>query len=176
MSNKKHDYAKLGLKAGLEVHQQLDTGKLFSHAPSLLRSDKPDYVIKRKLHAVAGETGEVDVAVEYEAALDKELYYEGYKDSISLVELDEEPPNTINKEALEAALQLSLLLKAKIEPKIKVMRKIIIDGSNVAGFQRTMQIATNGKLKASKGIIKIETLLLEQEAAKKIATNGKDTT
>ena len=57
------DYTKLKLKAGLEIHQQLDTDKLFSHTPSLLRKDEPDYEIKRKLHAIAGESGDVDVAV-----------------------------------------------------------------------------------------------------------------
>ena len=56
------DYKKIGLKAGLEIHQQLDTGKLFSNSPSYLRSDKPDYVISRRLHAVAGESGKVDIA------------------------------------------------------------------------------------------------------------------
>lgn len=63
----------------------------------LLRSDEPDYIIKRKLHAVAGEGGEVDVAASHEAAQDKEFYYEGYKDTISLVELDESPPRLINE-------------------------------------------------------------------------------
>ena len=82
MVDKELDYAKLGLKAGLEIHQQLDTGrKLFCECPAYLRSDKADVIVKRKLHAVAGESGEIDAAVKHEAALDKEFHYEGYKDS-----------------------------------------------------------------------------------------------
>jgi len=99
------DYAKLKLKAGLEIHQQLDTNKLFCNCPSFLRKDPPDFEIKRKLHRVAGETGEIDVAVEHEASLDKEFIYQGYNDTTCLVELDESPPLEINHEALEITLQ-----------------------------------------------------------------------
>jgi glutamyl-tRNA(Gln) amidotransferase subunit E len=67
------DYEKLGFMVGLEIHQQLDTGKLFCACPGFLRKDKPDFAVGRKLHKVAGETGEVDVAAEYEALLDKEF-------------------------------------------------------------------------------------------------------
>ena len=69
------DYKKLGLKCGLEVHQQLDTKKLFCNCPSVLRNDEPDLIVKRKLHAVAGESGEIDVAARHEMAQDKEFIY-----------------------------------------------------------------------------------------------------
>ena len=82
------DYSKLKFKAGLEIHQQLDTRKLFCNCPSLLRKDEPDFVVMRKLHAVAGESGEIDVAALYQKSLDKEFEYQGY-DSTCLVELDE---------------------------------------------------------------------------------------
>ncbi|MFQ5531949.1 MAG: Glu-tRNA(Gln) amidotransferase GatDE subunit E, partial [Candidatus Nanoarchaeia archaeon] len=92
----KIDYAKLGFKSGLEIHQQLDSaGKLFCNCPSVLRQDEPDFVVKRKLHAVAGESGGIDVAAKYQASLDKEFVYQGY-DTTCLVELDEEPPHKIN--------------------------------------------------------------------------------
>ena len=92
------DYKKVGLKCGLEIHQQLDTGKLFCDCPSILRQDEPDFVIERKLHAVAGESGEVDVAAKYEVEKDKKFVYQGY-DTTCLVELDEEPPHRIDEEA-----------------------------------------------------------------------------
>ena len=57
------DYEKLKFKSGLEIHQQIDTEKLFCDCPSILRNDEPDLIVTRKLHAVAGEKGEVDVAV-----------------------------------------------------------------------------------------------------------------
>jgi len=160
------DYKKLGLKAGLEIHQQLDTGKLFSNSPSYLRSDNPDYVIKRKLHAVSGESGKVDIAAAHEASKKKEFFYQGYKDTISLVELDEEPPRDINKDSLEVALQIALLLNCEIYPVTQIMRKTVIDGSNTSGFQRTVVIAHDGYVKTSFGKVEIESICLEEDSAR----------
>lgn len=160
------DYSKVGFKAGLEIHQQLDTPKLFSGAPSFLRSDAPHYTIMRKLHAVAGESGEVDVAVAHEAAQDKTFYYEGYRDTISLVELDEEPPRPINSEALDIALQVALLLHCDIYPVTQVMRKMVVDGSNTSGFQRTVLIAHNGYIETTFGKVPVDTVCLEEDSAR----------
>src|SRR4030042_7087676 len=99
------DYSKLKFKCGLEIHQQLDSHKLFCNCPSVLRNDKPKFEVSRRLHAVAGESGEVDVAAEYEAGREREFVYQGY-DSTCLVELDEEPPHLINEEALETGLHV----------------------------------------------------------------------
>ena len=167
------DYAKLGFKSGLEIHQQIDAPKLFSGAPSFLRSDEPDYIIKRKLHAVAGEGGEVDVAASHEAAQDKEFYYEGYKDTISLVELDESPPRLINEGALDIALQIALFLNCEIYPVTQVMRKTVIDGSNTSGFQRTVLIAHDGFIETSFGKVPIDSIALEEDSAR-IVTREKD--
>ncbi|MCH8821827.1 hypothetical protein IID23_04900 [Patescibacteria group bacterium] len=108
---KKIDYEKIGLKCGLEIHQQLDTKKLFCNCISLLRQDEPDFEVKRNLHVVAGESGEVDTAASYEVSLNKDFIYQGY-DTTCLVELDESPPRKINQEALRIALQISILLNA----------------------------------------------------------------
>ncbi len=160
------DYSTLGFKAGLEIHQQLDTPKLFSGAPSYLRNDTPHYTIQRKLHAVAGETGEVDVAAAHEATQDKVFQYEGYTDTISLVELDEEPPRPINEEALDTALHIALLLNCEIYPVTQVMRKTVIDGSNTSGFQRTVLIAHDGYIETSFGRVPIDTVCLEEDSAR----------
>src|SRR3989344_8097346 len=146
-----HNYKELGFKAGLEIHQQLDTPKLFSGAPSFLRNDEPHYIIERKLHAVAGESGEVDEAVKHEASIGKSFFYEGYRDTISLVELDEEPAHQVNEEALNTTLTVALLLNCEVYPVTQVMRKTVIDGSNTSGFQRTVLIAHDGKIETSYG-------------------------
>ena len=127
----------MGLKAGLEIHQQLDTGKLFSRTPSLLRNDEPDYEVSRKLHRVAGESGEVDVAVEHEAILDKEFIYQGYNDTISLVELDEAPPQEIDVNALNEAIKIALLtLKESIAEFSSDYKEILAGeiGKHLSGF------------------------------------------
>jgi len=168
------DYAKVELKAGLEIHQQLDTKKLFCSCPSVLRNDEPDLIATRKLHAVAGEKGEVDVAAQYQAALKKEFIYEFYKDNNCLIELDEEPPHVINQEALKIALQVAFLLNCKIIPLTQIMRKTVIDGSNTSGFQRTVLIARDGFIETSYGKVGIDTLCLEEDSARKISDdNGK---
>jgi len=159
------DYSKLGFKAGLEIHQQLDTNKLFCNCPSVLRSDEPSFFIERKLHAVRGERGKVDVAAKFQAKEDKEFIYQGY-DTTCLVELDEEPPHEINKEALKIALEISLLFNCKIIPVSQVMRKTVIDGSNTSGFQRTVMVARNGFIETSKGNVEINFVLLEEDAAR----------
>jgi len=79
------DYSKLKFKSGLEIHQQLDTHKLFCNCPSILRGDLPDFYVERKLHAVAGESGEVDRAAEYQASLKKTFVYQGYRNSTCLI-------------------------------------------------------------------------------------------
>ncbi len=163
----KLDYQKLGLKCGLEVHQQLDTKKLFCNCPSLLRQEEPDFVIKRKLHVVAGESGEIDIAAKHEMEQDNEFIYQGY-DTICLIELDEEPPHEINKEALKIALKIAVLLHAKIFPLVQIMRKTVINGSNTSGFQRTVLIARDGYVETEQGKIRIESVCLEEDAAREI--------
>lgn len=160
------DYKKVGLKSGVEIHQQLDTRKLFCECPSLLRTDGPDVVVKRKLYAPAGETGKIDIAAAYEQSKKKTYVYEAYSDTTCLVELDEEPPHQINQEALKIALQISLLLNAKPLAVTQVMRKTVVDGSNTSGFQRTMLIATGGFVEVNDKKIGIASICLEEDAAR----------
>jgi Glu-tRNA(Gln) amidotransferase subunit E-like FAD-binding protein len=153
-------------KSGLEIHQQLDSHKLFCNCPSILRQDNPDYKTERKLHIVAGESGEIDIAAKHEASKDKTFIYECYKDNVCLVDLDEEPPKEINQDALKVALQISLLLNCEILQHTQIMRKTVIDGSNVSGFQRTVLIAKNGYIDTEFGKVRIDKVILEEDAAR----------
>lgn len=162
------NYQELGFKSGLEIHQQLNTKKLFCNCPSILRKDEPDYEIRRRLHAVAGESGDVDEAAIYQAGLGKEFVYQGYN-STCLIELDEEPPREINKEALMIALHISLLLNCTIQSITQIMRKTVIDGSNTSGFQRTVMIARDGFIETSQGKVGIAGVFLEEDSARTIS-------
>ncbi len=166
------DYEKVGLKCGLEIHQQLESNKLFCNCPSLLREDAPDFFVKRELRAVAGERGEVDVAAEYEQLKGRHFVYEGYNDTTCLVELDEEPPKMLNKEALKVALEAAMLLKAKVVDVIQVMRKTVVDGSNTAGFQRTALVARNGVVDTKEGNVGVVGVCLEEDSARIIKENS----
>jgi glutamyl-tRNA(Gln) amidotransferase subunit E len=175
-SNKKKDYRKLGLKCGIEIHQQLDTHKLFCACPSEIRDEEPDFCVQRKLRAVAGELGNVDPAAIYELLKDQNFIYEGYNDTTCLVELDEEPPHMLNKDALNIVIESSLLLNARIVDELQIMRKTVIDGSNTSGFQRTILVAMDGyvevKTQDGKKKVRIPTICLEEDAARIIKQEG----
>jgi len=162
------DYKELGLLIGLELHQQLDGHKLFCKCPCIIKDTKPNYEIKRKLRVSASELGDFDPAALYELQKGKYFVYQGYKNINCLVELDENPPEELNQNALKIALQVSLLLNAKPVDNVQFMRKIVIDGSNVSGFQRTALIATDGYIETAEGKVRIPTICLEEESAKKI--------
>ncbi len=167
------DYKKLGLKVGLEIHRQIDTNKLFCNCPSLLREDEPDVRIKRGLRAVMSEVGEKDIVAEFEMAKGKYAVYEAYSDTNCLVELDDEPIHTINKEAFEVALQVCLLLNCKIVDEMQIMRKQVLDFSNTSGFQRTCLIGYDGRVETRFGRVKINTVTLEEDAGRKIKETDK---
>ncbi len=171
------NYKELGFKAGLEIHQQLDIKKLFCDCPSLVNDPNEEfYIVKRKLNITEGESGKEDVAARYELSKNKTFFYQAKKTSSCLVELDEEPPHRINEQAIKIALQVCKLLNAKIVSEIVFMRKIVLDGSNVSGFQRTALIGRNGHINTSKGKVSIPTVYLEEEAAKKINENNESVT
>jgi len=167
------DYEKLGFKCGIEIHQQLNTRKLFCDCPSEIRDDEPDIKVRRKMRAVAGELGNVDPAALHEFLRNREIIYEAYSDSNCLVELDEEPPHLLNEDALNVAIEIALLLNAKPFSELHVMRKTVIDGSNPSGFQRTILIATDGFIETSLGKVKIPTICLEEDSARKIKEDGR---
>lgn len=153
------------IKCGIEIHQQLDTNKLFCNCPSILRNDIPKFEVRRRLHAVKGETGEVDAAAKHEAERDREFIYQGY-DTTCLVELDEEPPHLINTEALRIGLHIAMHLNCEILPITQIMRKTVVDGSNTSGFQRTLIIARNGYIETESGRVGIKGVFLEEDAAR----------
>ncbi|MEM2794022.1 MAG: Glu-tRNA(Gln) amidotransferase subunit GatE, partial [Candidatus Methanomethylicia archaeon] len=163
------DYKSIGLKVGLEIHQQIDTKrKLFCHCPTVIQTRSPDYVFRRILKPTQSELGEIDKAAAFEAEKNKVFAYYSFYDSNCMVEHDEEPPHPINEEAVDIALIVSLILNAFYVDEIHVMRKIVIDGSNTCGFQRTAIIALGGYISDAENNIPIQTIVLEEDAARKI--------
>ncbi|MGC9011816.1 Glu-tRNA(Gln) amidotransferase subunit GatE [Thermogladius sp.] len=163
------DYEKLGLRVGLEIHVQLDTReKLFCGCPTKLVEEDSVDVFYRELRPSRSELGEVDPAAVLEWKKGRRFKYNSPRSASCLVEADEEPPHQMNREALEVALAVALSLNMRIVDEVHVMRKIVIDGSNVSGFQRTSLIAMNGWLEDEEGRVRIQTLCLEEDAARKI--------
>lgn len=163
------DYEKLGLKMGLEIHQQLNTAKkLFSPCKCQLTDKKPELKIIRKLRPTQSELGKIDRAAFEESRRKLQFIYESYDHDTSLVEADEEPPHPLNLEALDISLIISSLLNMQVVDEFHTMRKQVIDGSNTGGFQRTGLVATDGYLDTDHGRVAIENLCLEEDAARRI--------
>ena len=161
------DYRALGLKVGLEIHQQLLTHKLFCDCASRLAEDDGGIRFQRHLRPTQSELGEVDAAAIEEARRHLTFVYDAPANTC-LVEADEEPPHHPNEEALDIALEISLLLGAKPVREVDFMRKIVIDGSNTAGFQRSALVALDGGIVVNGKRIGIPTILLEEDAARKV--------
>ncbi len=162
------------MKAGLEVHQQLSVGKLFCACPAEL-SEEVTVSFSRALRATGGESRAVDAAAAFQVSRGLRYRYEAGPTSC-LVEMDEEPPHPLNEAALDTALTLALLLHARPVDEVTVMRKIVVDGSNTSGFQRTALVATDGYLDLDGRRISILSVCLEEDAARKVGeTDGEVT-
>lgn len=169
----KINYRKLKMKAGLEIHQQLDTQhKLFCNCSTAMQEKEPVMNLFRKQHPVASELGMVDIAAQYEYLRDRTFNYQIFKGETCLVEMDEEPPHGLNREALHLAIEVALLLNCEIPSEINVMRKTVTDGSNTSAFQRTMIIGRDGWLKYGSKKIEISQVALEEDAAAIVGGGG----
>ena len=152
--------------AGIEIHQQLDTGrKLFCRCPTLLRETKEHSgEFTRFLRATESEMGEIDRAALEELKHVRRFTYYTY-DTTCLVEDDEEPPQPLNPEALATCLAIAKCFGMHPVGQVHTMRKIVIDGSNTCGFQRTALVALGGSLP---GGARVETICLEEDAAQRV--------
>ncbi|MDD3084574.1 MAG: Glu-tRNA(Gln) amidotransferase subunit GatE [Candidatus ainarchaeum sp.] len=164
------DYKELGLCCGIELHQQLNTHKLFCNCKSKLinESTKPDKTISRRLRAVSSEAGELDSTAKEEQNKNKLFVYNFYNSCNCLVETDSQPPFPVNNEALKIAGVITKLTNSVFVDRSYVMRKQVVDGSNVSGFQRTALISTNGSLDFDFGKVRVDKILLEEDAARAI--------
>ncbi|MDO5821137.1 MAG: Glu-tRNA(Gln) amidotransferase subunit GatE [Methanobrevibacter sp.] len=170
------NWDELGLMMGLEIHQQLNTKhKLFCPCSTDLTDDEHDEEIIRNLRPTQSELGQIDRAALQESLRDMTFKYEAYNNHTCLVENDDEPPHALNREALDICITIASLLNMKMVDEFHTMRKQVIDGSNTGGFQRTGLAATDGYLDTPYGRVAIESLGLEEDAARRIDSDGEYT-
>jgi glutamyl-tRNA(Gln) amidotransferase subunit E len=162
----------VGVKVGLEIHQQLATNKkLFCNCTPI---ETEEYSIKfqRKLRAAKSELGEYDPAALFEKSKSKSIMYFANPESSCLVEQDEEPPHELDVDAKRISLIIASALKSKIFSEVYPMRKTVVDGSNTTGFQRTMLISQGGYFEVEGKEIGIQSICLEEDAAKNLGDEG----
>jgi len=163
------NYKKIGLKVGLEIHQQVDSEKkLFCGCNTELFKGDPEITFSRQLRPTQSELGQIDYAAFFEFQKGSTILYEGDQETACLVEMDEEPPHELNHQALKAALVISLMLNTRPVNEVHVMRKTVIDGSNTTGFQRTCIVAVGGEIAIEGKKVAIQHVGLEEDAARKV--------
>ncbi len=162
-------YEKYGLKVGLEIHFQLDTGrKLFCKCPPEFSESPEGIKLIRRLRPTQSELGQIDPAALFEFEKGLIIEYIAPPDSTCLVETDEEPPHYPDIKSIEVAIRLAKFFDMKIVDEIQFMRKIVVDGSNTTGFQRTAVVAYDGSFSLDGKKYGVQTITVEEEAARLI--------
>ena len=169
------DFEKIGLKVGLEIHQQLNTDKKLFCKCKPIENDEYTEKFSRSLRTAKSELGKIDPAALFEKAKSKKINYYANSQSSCLVEKDEEPPHDLDHDAKKISLLISSMLESKIFSEIHVMRKTVIDGSNTSGFQRTMLVSQGGNLKVGEKKIGVQAVCLEEDAAKLLSNEQNET-
>ena len=169
------DFEKIGLKVGLEIHQQLNTDKKLFCKCKPIENDEYTEKFSRSLRTAKSELGKIDPAALFEKAKSKKINYYANSQSSCLVEKDEEPPHDLDHDAKKISLLISSMLESKIFGEIHVMRKTVIDGSNTSGFQRTMLVSQGGNLKVGEKKIGVQAVCLEEDAAKLLSNEQNET-
>jgi len=162
----------VGLKVGLEIHQQLATNKKLFCSCRPIESDEYYMKFQRKLRAVKSELGEYDPAALFEKSKSKTIMYYSNPESSCLVEQDEEPPHNLDKDAKELVLVIASSLNSKIFSEVYPMRKTVIDGSNTTGFQRTMLFSQGGQIDVDGDKVGVQSICLEEDSAKLLGDRG----
>ena len=156
----------IGLKVGLEIHQQLSTNKKLFCNCFPAETDEFTSKFSRKLRVSKSELGEYDPAALFESTKSKTMVYYTNPGSSCLVERDEEPPHELDSDAKNIAVLISCALNSNIFGEIYPMRKIVIDGSNTSGFQRTLLVSQGGCIEVNGKKVGVQSICLEEDAAK----------
>jgi glutamyl-tRNA(Gln) amidotransferase subunit E len=168
-------YSELGFKSGLEIHQQLKTKeKLFCRCPVGIYQEFDDYdaELVRHMRPTLSELGEYDGTALMEFRTRKEIIYRLKNQTACTYEIDDTPPFPLNREALEIAMEISLLLKQYIVGEVHITRKQYLDGSIPTGFQRTAIIGIEGDIPLRNKNIRLIQLSIEEDSCREVSDIG----
>ncbi|MBK7257826.1 MAG: Glu-tRNA(Gln) amidotransferase subunit GatE [Ignavibacteriae bacterium] len=167
------DYAAVGFRSGLEIHQQLlTTKKLFCRCPAGRYSEEYDAEILRHMRPTLSELGEYDGTALMEFKTKKEIIYLINRDTVCTYEMDDTPPFELNTDALDIALGIAMLYGCAMVDEIHIARKQYLDGSIPTGFQRTTIVGVDGSVPYKDRRINIVQLGLEEDACREVSDIG----
>jgi glutamyl-tRNA(Gln) amidotransferase subunit E len=168
-------YDNIGFMSGLEVHQQLLTReKLFCRCPAGRFNDNSlfDAEVIRHMRPTLSELGEYDGTALMEFKTRKTIIYRIKNETTCTYEVDDTPPFPVNREALDIAIEISLLSKLNIVGEVHITRKQYLDGSIPTGFQRTAIIGVEGEIPLRNKKIRLIQLSLEEDSCREISDIG----
>lgn len=167
------DYAAVGFRSGLEIHQQILTEKkLFCRCPARRYSEKYDAEILRHMRPTLSELGEYDGTALMEFKTCKEIIYRIHRETVCTYEMDDTPPFEINDDALDIALAIGMMYNCSMVDEIHIARKQYLDGSIPTGFQRTSIVGLDGKIPYKDREISIIQLSIEEDACREVSDIG----
>lgn len=169
------DWKRIGFMSGLEVHQQLNTRqKLFCRCPAGIYHQDEEYdgELIRHMRPTLSEMGEYDGTALMEFKTRKEIIYRLNNENACTYDIDDTPPFKINREALDYAIEISLLSNLNIVGEVHITRKQYLDGSIPTGFQRTAILGVEGEIQISNKKIRLIQLSIEEDSCREISDIG----
>jgi len=169
------DWKRIGFMSGLEVHQQLNTRqKLFCRCPAGIFNHDDDYdgEIIRHMRPTLSEMGEYDGTALMEFRTRKQIIYRLNNENACTYDIDDTPPFKVNREALDYALEISLLSNMNIVGEVHITRKQYLDGSIPTGFQRTAILGVEGEIQLSNKKVRLIQLSIEEDSCREISDIG----
>jgi len=169
------DYDRIGFKSGLEVHQQLKTKKkLFCNCPAGLYNSKSDFdaEVIRHMRPTLSELGEYDGTALMEFKTRKQIIYRIKNETACTYDIDDTPPFALNREALDIALEITLLCKMNVVGEVHIMRKQYLDGSIPTGFQRSAILGVEGEIQLRNKKVRLIQLSVEEDSCREVSDIG----
>jgi glutamyl-tRNA(Gln) amidotransferase subunit E len=167
------DYKEIGLRVGLEVHQQLLTEKkMFCKCPAGLYTRTHDGAVLRHMRPTLSELGEYDGTALMEFKTRKNIVYLLHESNVCTYELDDSPPFLVNPQALDIAIEQCLMMDCDIIDEVHIARKQYLDGSIPTGFQRTAIVGVNGSLPFKGRKLTVTQISIEEDSCREVLDRG----
>ncbi len=168
-------YSTLGFKCGLEVHQQLKTArKLFCRCPGGIYHQPGEFnaEVVRHMRPTLSELGEYDGTALMEFKTRKNITYRLNNRTACTYEVDDTPPFPLNREGLDIAIEIALLLQTNVVGELHITRKQYLDGSIPTGFQRTAIVGIEGEIPLKNKTVHIIQLSIEEDSCREVSDIG----